>query len=61
MTLLPLYLKKVHHNNGFNVLAYKEPECIWPVADWQWYASNRPDRRNRYVMFNCYRWRAVWS
>lgn len=60
MNLLPLYLKKVPHNLGFDVLAYKEPECIRPVAHWCVGQSNRPDRRFKYIMFNCYRWRAVW-
>lgn len=61
MELLPIYLKKVPHNLGFDVLAYKEPECIRPVARWTWDNSQRPDRRFKSVMLNCYRWRAVWS
>lgn len=58
--LLPLYLTKVDHNLGFDVMAYNEPEMIWPVARWTYDQSSRPDHRNRYVTFNCYRWQAVW-
>lgn len=60
MNMLPLYLKKVPHNLGFDVVAYKEPECVRPVAHWRWWMSNRPDRRHKSVMLNCYRWRAEW-
>lgn len=60
MELLPLYLKKVTHNNGFDVMAYKEPECVHPVAHWACDNSQRPDKRNKTVMFNCYKWKVVW-
>lgn len=58
--LLPIYLRKVHHNLGFDVMAYREPEAVKPVAHWQWYAERRPDRRFKTVTLNCYRWRIVW-
>ena len=58
--MLPLYLVKVPHNLGFDVIAYKEPECFWPVARWQWYEARKPTRRNKWVRFNCYRWNAIW-
>jgi hypothetical protein len=58
--MLTLYLKKVFHNHGFDVLAYREPECVRPVAHWRAGMSNRPDRRFKFVMFNCYRWRVEW-
>lgn len=59
-SLLPLYLVPVRHDLGVDVLAYRTPECVRPVARWHWWADGKPTRRNRRVMFNCYAWRAVW-
>lgn len=58
--MLNLYLVKVYHNHGFDVMAYKEPACIHPIGQWDWTQSKRPDRRNKTVMYNCFRYRAVW-
>lgn len=44
-----------------DVVAYRDPECKRPAGRWPWWhTQSRPTRRNRYVMLNCYRWRAVW-
>lgn len=58
--MLPLYLVKVPHNLGFDVMAYREPEDVKPVAHWPWYYSSKPTKRNKWVTFNCYKWQAVW-
>jgi hypothetical protein len=58
--MLNAYLKKVYHNQGYDVLAYAEPDCIKPKAHWQWWHKGKPDKRFKYVMLNCYRWRIVW-
>jgi len=32
-----------------------------PVMLFPWYLSNKPDYRNKYVMFNCYRYNLMWK
>lgn len=27
---------------------------------WAWWHSSKPDRRFKYVMYNCYKWAVVW-
>lgn len=58
--MLDLYLKKVTHNLGFDVMAYKDSECIRPVAHWTYDQIARPDKRFKTVMLNCHRWNIVW-
>lgn len=62
MTGLPLilYLQKQHRPEGFDVVAYRDADGAERAARWPWWQSNRPDRRNRWVTFNCYRWRVEW-
>ena len=68
--MLPLYLRRepttdhllIERNataGALDVVAYRDPACTRRAARWPWH-FRRPDRRNRYVTFNCYRWRAVW-
>ena len=59
--MLNLYLRKAEHNYGFDVLAYKEEACLVPVARWTWDNPDRPDKRFKSVMFNCFRWGVVWK
>lgn len=70
MNLLPLYLRReptadrllTERNataGAVDVVAYRDLECRNRAARWPYYVS-RPDRRNRYVVLNCWRWRAVW-
>lgn len=57
--LLPLYLRKETNAEGRPVVAYyTDSETTNCKAFNPW--SGRPTRRNKYVMLNCYRWRAVW-
>ena len=58
--MFQLYLVKVPHNLGFDVLAYQEPECIRPVAHWPYNYSNRPDHRYKRVRVDCSQWQVVW-
>lgn len=51
------YLPRAAHRD---VAAYRDEACSIPAARWSWFASSRPTRAYRRVMFNCYRWRAVW-
>lgn len=43
-----------------DTVAYRDPAATARAARWPWHYSNRPDRRFRRVMFNCYRWNVVW-
>lgn len=72
--LLPLYLRREPTTDPVSlaycpprqlatlrdVVAYRDPECTERAARWPWHYSNKPTRRNRRVMFNCYRWSARW-
>jgi len=33
---------------------------LFPVCRYPYYATGKPDRRNRYVMHNCFKWRLQW-
>lgn len=68
--LLPLYLRKERRPHseahlakylprGIPVVAYyRDAEATQRACVNPW--PSRPTRRNRYVMLNCCRWRAVW-
>lgn len=45
---------------AFSVQAYADEAATVRKGRWAWWQSGRPDRRNRYVMLNCYRWRVQW-
>jgi hypothetical protein len=34
--------------------------ALFPVARYPYYASGKPDRRNKSVMHNCYRYKLEW-
>lgn len=42
-----------------DVQIYRDAECTERFARYPWHWK-RPDRRNRYVTLNCFRWRLVW-
>jgi len=55
---LPLYLRK-ERRQGLPVVAYyRDPGATKAAAVNPW--PSRPTRRNRFVMLNCFRFRAVW-
>ena len=63
--LLPLYLRKERRpwpcdpTVSQRVVAYyNDAEATQRACVNPW--PSRPTRRNRYVMLNCCRWRAVW-
>ncbi len=45
---------------GKDVQLYYDDKATRPAARYPWYYSNKPTRRNRYVMHNCARYRLVW-
>lgn len=45
---------------AFDVALYHDEECT-RLAFWRaWHCSDRPDKRTRWVMFNCCRYRVQW-
>ena len=58
--MLEVYAKKVFHNLGYDVMVYRTKDMTTPIAHYQWYATEKPDYRNKYVTINCYRWILVW-
>lgn len=58
--MLTMYAKKVYHNMGFDVMLYRDREMTKPACQYQWHNSQKPDYRNKYVMFNCNRYRLEW-
>jgi len=56
----PIVLRYCGTGREFDdVVIYADADCTRPKARYAW-GSCRPDRRYRYVMLNCYRWRLVW-
>jgi hypothetical protein len=64
MNLLTLYLEKIPLQMGrfktFSVLAWADKEKTQKKCFWDWSSPDRPDKRNKTVMFNCYRWNVEW-
>lgn len=68
MTMFIMYLRKETRRmlalNGFhamteNVVAYyKDKEATKQVCVNFW--DSKPDKRNKYVMYNCAKYKAVW-
>ncbi len=44
----------------FDVVVYEDAECTKPKGRWSWYYTNKPTRRNKTVMLNCFLWKLVW-
>lgn len=43
-----------------DVVVYLNEKATQFKARWGWDSSNKPDRRNKYIVLNCYRWEVVW-
>jgi len=43
-----------------DVQAYHDKECTKPFGRFMHYYKSKPDRRNKYVTLNCFRYNAVW-
>lgn len=57
MELLKLYAVK---DNSGNVLIFRDREQTNHACTFGVWRSDRPTRRNRWLMFNCYKWGLVW-
>ena len=55
--LLTLYMRK---NKDKSVTAFKDKEGLENVGTWKEGFKGTPDKRFKYVMFNCYRWKIEW-
>ena len=64
--LLPLYLRREPTDDRYrppgklDVVLYRDEACTDRAGRWPWFDNSRPTRRNRSIMFNCWRWRIVW-
>jgi len=58
MSLINLYLRKETRKGCKGVAYYRDPDATIQVCFNQW--ESRPDKRFKYVMLNCARYRAVW-
>ena len=58
--MLTLFAKKVYHNHGFDVMVYRDRDMLQPACHYQWHNSQKPDGRNKYIMFNCCKWKLEW-
>jgi hypothetical protein len=44
-----------------DVVLYEEIDCKKPVSRYTWhYTQSKPDKRNKYIMHNCNKYRLVW-
>jgi hypothetical protein len=43
-----------------DVQLYSDAACTQRAARYPWHYSNKPTRRNRYVIHNCFRYNLVW-
>lgn len=63
MPLLTLYAQRVPTMDAprkHDVCVYADPERKTLKGRFIWYHASKPTRRNKYVMFNCCRWRLEW-
>lgn len=44
----------------FDIVIYSDAQAQRQKCVFSWYLSNKPTRRNKYVMFNCFRYRLEW-
>ena len=68
--MITLYAKKeptidpvsIHHGvKEMDTVLYRDTAHTDEKARIPWHHSNCPDRRYKYVMLNCYRWRISWT
>lgn len=62
MELLTLYARKHFHSDGraFDVIVSRDRDQRDRVAMYRAGMSNRPDRRFKTIVHNCYRWALEW-
>ena len=46
--------------NYREVVIYRDPEAQNRAGRYPWHYSNKPNRRNKYIMKNCNRYRLIW-
>lgn len=53
-------IKRNAAKGRFDVVAYRNEARTVIAARWPWYYSSKPRQNCKGVMFNCYRWNAIW-
>jgi hypothetical protein len=58
--MLKVYAKKVYHNMGYDVIIYRDAQLNQIMCKFDWYSTNKPTMRNKYITLNCNRWQIEW-
>ena len=60
--LLTVYCRKVENTppRSFSVEVYRDKEMTRKFVDFAWWQTSRPDKRNKFITLNCYKWRIEW-
>lgn len=54
------HLSEAELQSCFDVVLYRNPEATDLHTRFGWHVASKPDRRNKYVTINCYRWKLEW-
>ena len=55
-----ILLKYTPNAKKFDVVIYSDNRAQNKVCVYRWDLSNKPTRRNKYVMYNCFRYKLEW-
>ena len=66
--MLSLYLRKESRERKINgklynfpiVVAYSDKDATTMKGLWGIQIEKKPDRRNKYIVLNCFKWRVIW-
>lgn len=56
--MFTMYLQKTYYNGKPAVAYYRSPHFNNPICFNTW--PSRPTYRNKYVMFNCAKYKVIW-
>lgn len=55
-----ILLKYAPQAKEFDVVLYSDNQGKHKKGTYRWDMSSKPTRRNKYVMFNCFRYKLEW-
>jgi hypothetical protein len=60
--MLTVYARKAltGDKRRYGVAVYRDAAATDLFVRFDWHRSDRPNKRRRWLMLNCYRWRLVW-
>lgn len=53
-------LKHFKNKNRFDVQIYRDKKAKVPFGRWAWYLKDKPTKRNKEVVINCFSWQLEW-